>query len=63
MFDKNIILLIIFVLLLIFYLVIRLGVGKKKEINNSKNLKIYLNGVRILISTLGIVGLILWFFI
>ena len=63
MFDKNIILLIIFVLLLIFYLVIRLGVGKKKEINNSKNLKIYLNGVRILVSTLGIVGLILWFFI
>ena len=63
MFDKNIILLIIFVLLLIFYLVIRLGVGKKKEINNSKNLKIYLNGVRILVATLGIVGLILWFFI
>jgi len=63
MFDKNIILLIIFILLLIFYLVIRFGVGKKKDINNSKDLTIYLNGVRILIIILGIVGLILWFFI
>lgn len=63
MFDKNIILLIIFILLLIFYLVIRLGAGKKKDINNSKNLTTYLSGVRILILVLGVVGLILWFFI
>ena len=63
MFDKNIILLIIFIFLLIFYLVIRLGAGKKKDINNSKNLTTYLSGVRILILVLGVVGLILWFFI
>ena len=63
MFDKNIILLIIFILLILFYLVIRLAVGKKKDINNSKNLTTYLKGVRILILIIGIVGLILWFFI
>jgi len=63
MFDKNIILLIIFILLILFYLVIRVAVGKKKDINNSKNLTTYLKGVRILILIIGIVGLILWFFI
>ena len=35
MFDKNIILVVIFVLLIIFYLVIRLGAGKKKELEES----------------------------
>ena len=63
MFDKNMILVVIFVLLIIFYLVIRLGAGKKKEIEESKQLTTYLVGVRILILTLAIVGLILWFFI
>tara|TARA_B000000460_G_scaffold196004_1_gene142662 strand:- start:1028 stop:1219 length:192 start_codon:yes stop_codon:yes gene_type:complete len=63
MFDKNMILVIIFVLLIIFYLVIRLGAGKKKEIEESKQLTTYLVGVRILILMLAIVGLILWFFI
>ncbi len=63
MFDKNIILVVIFVLLIIFYLVIRLGAGKKKEIEESKQLTTYLVGVRILILMLAIVGLILWFFI
>ena len=63
MFDKNIILLIIFILLILFYLVIRVATGKKKDINNSKNLTTYLKGVRILILIIGIVGLILWFFI
>ena len=63
MFDKNIILVVIFVLLIIFYLVIRLGVGKKKEIEESKHLTAYLGGVRILILILAAVGLILWFFI
>jgi len=63
MFDKNIILVVIFVLLIIFYLVIRLGAGKKKEIEDSKQLTTYLVGVRILILMLAIVGLILWFFI
>ncbi len=63
MFDKNMILVVIFVLLIIFYLVIRLGVGKKKEIEESKHLTAYLGGVRILILILAAVGLILWFFI
>ena len=63
MFDKNIILVVIFVLLIIFYLVIRLGAGKKREIEESKQLTSYLVGVRILILMLAIVGLILWFFI
>ncbi len=63
MFDKNMILVVIFVLLIIFYLVIRLGTGKKKEIEESKQLTTYLVGVRILILMLAIVGLILWFFI
>ena len=63
MFDKNTILLIIAGLLLLFYLVIRLGAGKKKDINNSKNLTTYLKGVRILILFIGIISLIFWFFI
>ena len=63
MFDKNIILLIILILLLIFYFVIRLGTGKKKDIDESQNLKKYLNGVKILILILSIVGIILWLFI
>ena len=63
MFDKNIILVVIFVLLIIFYLVIRFSVGKKKEIEESKYLTTYLGGVRILILILAAVGLILWFFI
>ena len=63
MFDKNIILVVIFVLLIIFYLVIRFSVGKKREIEESKHLTTYLGGVRILILILAAVGLILWFFI
>ena len=63
MLDKNIILVVIFALLIIFYLVIRLGVGKKEQIKNSKQLTTYLGGVRILILMLGVVSFILWFFI
>jgi uncharacterized membrane protein len=63
MFSKPIILLIILVLLIAFYIVIRLGAGKKKDIENSKNLTKYLFGVRILIIILSLVGLILWFFL
>jgi len=63
MFDKNMILVVIFVLLIIFYLVIRFSVGKKKEIEESKHLTTYLGGIRILILILAAVGLILWFFI
>ncbi len=60
MFSKPVILLIILALLLAFYLVIRISAGKSKEIEDSKNLKRYLFGVRILILILSLVGIILW---
>ena len=63
MFSKPIILIVILILLLSFYLVIRLGAGKKKDIEDSKSLTRYLFGVRILIIILAIVGLVLWFFL
>ncbi len=63
MFSKPIILIVILILLLAFYLVIRLGAGNKKNIEDSKSLTNYLFGVRILIVILAIVGLILWFFL
>ncbi len=63
MFSKPIILVVILVLLIAFYFVIRLGAGKKKDIEDSKNLTRYLFGVRILIIILALVGLILWLFL
>ena len=63
MLGKTGILFVIFVLLLIFYLVIRLGAGKKRDISKSHQMSNYLNGVRILIIMLAIVALILWFFL
>ena len=63
MLEKPGILFVIFVLLLIFYLVIRLGAGKKRDISKSHQMSNYLNGVRILIIILAIVALILWFFL
>ncbi len=63
MFSKPIILIILLILLITFYLVIRFGAGKKKDIDNSKNLTKYLFGIRILILILAMVGLILWFFL
>ena len=63
MLEKTGILLVILVLFLIFYLVIRLGAGKKKEISKSRQLSNYLSGVRTLIIILAIVALILWFFL
>ena len=63
MLEKNGILFVILVLLLAFYLVIRLSVGKKKDIIKSRQLSNYLSGVRILIIILAIVALILWFFL
>ncbi len=63
MFSKPIILVVILILLLAFYLVIRLGAGKKKNIEDSKSLTNYLFSVRVLIIILAIVGLILWFFL
>jgi len=62
-FGKPIILIVILILLLVFYLVIRFSAGKKKDIEDSKNLTRYLFGVRTLIIILAIVGLILWFFL
>ena len=63
MLEKPGILFVILVLLLIFYLVIRLGAGKKKDISKSYQMSNYLNGVRILIIILAIVSSILWFFL
>tara|TARA_B100000749_G_scaffold202684_1_gene158242 strand:+ start:46 stop:237 length:192 start_codon:yes stop_codon:yes gene_type:complete len=63
MLEKTGILFVILVLLLVFYLVIRLGAGKKKDIVKSPQITNYLSGVRILIIILAIVALILWFFL
>jgi len=63
MLEKKGILFVILVLLLVFYLVIRLGAGKKRDISKSLQMSSYLNGVRILITILAIVALILWFFL
>ena len=63
MLGKSGILFVILVLLLVFYLVIRFGAGKKKDISKSHQMSSYLNGVRILIFILAIVALFLWFFL
>ena len=63
MLEKSGILFVIFVLLLVFYLVIRLGAGKKSDISKSLQMSNYLSGVRILITILAVVALILWFFL
>ena len=63
MLEKPGILFVILVLLLAFYLVIRLGAGKKENIAKSRQMSNYLIGVRILIIILAIVALILWFFL
>ena len=58
--EKLLILIVIFFLLLIFYLVINLGAKNKKKSEQSKEIKTYLGGVRILIFFLSLVGLIFW---
>ena len=63
MLEKPGILFVTLVLLLVFYLVIRLGAGKKKEISKSRQISNYLSSVRILIIILAIVASILWFFL
>ena len=63
MLEKTGILLVILALLLIFYLVIRLSAGKKKDISESRQMTNYLSSVRILIIILAIVASILWFFL
>jgi hypothetical protein len=62
MLHKFWILIIIFALLLIFYLVISLGAGKKKNTTLSPEIKSYLFNIRILIIFIAIVSVILWFF-
>ena len=63
MVEKPGILFVILILFLAFYLVIRLGAGKKRDISKSHQMSNYLSGVRILIIILAIVALILWFFL
>ena len=63
MLEKPGILFVILILLLAFYLVIRLGAGKKVDISKSRQMSNYLSSVRILIVILAIVALILWFFL
>ena len=63
MLGKTEILIVIFILLLSFYLVISLGAGKKRKSFQSREITSYLFGVRILIIIIGIVALILWFFL
>tara|TARA_Y100000590_G_scaffold32781_1_gene36008 strand:+ start:480 stop:671 length:192 start_codon:yes stop_codon:yes gene_type:complete len=62
MFEKFEILIIIVIILLIFYFVIAWGSGKKRNVAQSEEIKRYLFGVRVLIGLIGIVSLILWFF-
>ena len=62
MLEKAEILVTIFTLLLLFYLVILWGAGRKKYLQ-SPEIKRYLFGVRILIIIIAIVALILWFFL
>ena len=63
MLGKAEILVVIFVLLLAFYLVISLGAGNKKKSSQSREITSYLFSVRVLIIIIGIVALILWFFL
>ena len=60
--EKINILFVILGLLVAFYLVISFGARNKKKENQSKEIKKYLFGVRILILLIGIVSVILWAF-
>ena len=62
MMEKINILFVILGLLVAFYLVISFGARNKKKENQSKEIKKYLFGVRILILLIGIVSVILWAF-
>ena len=61
--NKYAILLVIFALLLLFYFVISLSVRKKNKSLQSIEIKNYLFNVRALITLIGVVALILWFFL
>ena len=63
MLSKIEILVVIFVLLLAFYFVISWGASKKGKSPQSPKVSNYLFNVRILIIIIGVVSLILWFFL
>jgi len=60
--EKINILFVILGLLVAFYLVISFGARNKKKENQSREIKKYLFGVRILILLIGVVSIILWAF-
>ncbi len=62
MMEKINILFVILGLLVAFYLVISFGAKNNKKENQSKEIKKYLFGVRILILLIGVVSVILWSF-
>ncbi len=62
MMEKINILFVILGLLVAFYLVISFGARNKKKENQSREIKKYLFGVRILILFIGVVSIILWAF-
>lgn len=62
MMEKINILFVILGLLVAFYLVISFGARNKKKENQSREIKKYLFGVRILILLIGVVSIILWAF-
>ena len=63
MMEKVNILIVIYALLLVFYLVISRGAGKKFKSKTSKEITRYLFGVRILIIVIALVSFILWLFL
>ena len=63
MLEKTEILIVIFALLFIFYVVISLGAKKRGQTSQTPEISRYLFGVRVLIIIIGIVSLILWFFL
>ena len=63
MLEKFEILIVIFFILILFYLVIYWGSGGKKKAIESRKIKNYLFGVRILIIIITVVSVILWTFL
>jgi len=63
MLEKNEILIVIILLLVAFYFVISIGASKKGKTPQSPEINRYLLSVKILIILIGLVSLILWFFL
>jgi len=63
MLSKFWILVAILVLLLVFYIVISVAVGKKKNSPPSPEIKNYLFNVRVLVGLIALVSIILWSFL